>query len=83
MGNLQLCDECAFAAMYDDYTALDYHYDANEADERMKAIKAGLETLGWITPDFGDDGVEEHSMDRCDCCGTNLHGKRYRFEAAA
>ena len=43
--NLVLCADCVHPAVYDDYTALDYHYTADTADEKMKAIKDGLKNL--------------------------------------
>lgn len=81
--DLWLCTDCLLAAVNDDYTGLDYHYDEQEADKRMKKIQAGLDELGThLVPDFDSDtgeGIEEFSRTTCDCCGEWRAGERHRF----
>ena len=74
-----LCDDCRSAAVNGDLTSLDYYLEPEAAAERADAIEAGLERLGWICPDDGDDAEQEHALDACDCCGDRAHGRRWRF----
>jgi len=81
--DLQLCQDCLFAAVNGDFSGLDYHYEKSEADKRQREIVLGLGKLGRnLVPDFDsntDEGIEEFSTRPCDCCGTKLHGSRHRF----
>lgn len=80
--DVRLCADCVQPAVNGDFTSLDYHYSAREADERMSAITAGLEALGYITPwadDDGDHDEDEFSSRPCECCGCTLAGMRLRF----
>lgn len=79
--SIWLCDFCLQAAVNDDYSSLDYHFDQIESAERMLAIAKGLRALGPnLVPDFTDtDGVFEFSTIPCACCGDPLHGARHRF----
>jgi len=40
--NLTFCTDCTMAAVNDDYTGLDYHYNEQEAKQRQAEIVAGL-----------------------------------------
>lgn len=80
--DVQLCEDCVIPAVNGDFTALDYHYTASEADERMAAITAGMDRLGCIVPWSNEDGEgeeDEFSSRDCDCCGSTLAGRRVRF----
>ncbi len=79
--DIWLCEDCMVAAVNDDYTGLDYHYSPLIAHEIMGEIKAGLNELGPnLVPDFDEnDGELEFSNKTCECCGTHLAGKRFRF----
>ena len=76
--NLAFCQECTMAAINDDYTGLDYHYSAYEAEKRAQEIRNGLAGLGAV---YYDDNREsdEFSTRKCDCCGTRLAGRRDYF----
>jgi len=79
MYNLVLCTDCTQAAVNDDYTGLDYHYNQQEAEARMAAVKEGLWRLGpGLSPDTSKDD-EEISNQPCDCCGTHDAGRRVHF----
>ena len=77
--NLALCTDCTQAAVNDDYTGLDYHYNEEDAARRMEEIQAGLVNLGaGLCYDSNQEG-DEFSARRCDCCGTQLAGRREYF----
>ena len=71
-----LCEDCAQAAVNNDLSGLDYYYSPKRARQREREITQGLETLGWVYPTEEED---ELSTDSCDCCETNLAGKRFKF----
>lgn len=75
--NLMFCHDCLFAAVYDDYTGLDYYYSKDEAAEREKAIRDGLNSFDGHAV-IGNDH-DEFSHRQCDCCGSKLHGERWEF----
>jgi len=83
--DLWLCSDCLQAAVNDDYTGLDYHYGPVEAEKRMEEIQAGLSRLGSGLVMDSRDLAEHDNAHRvfttaaCDCCGTKLHGERWRF----
>ena len=81
--NLWFCPDCMIAAVNDDYTGLDYHYNEPEATQRMEAIKTGLAELGpHLVPHFDTETGEGHysfSHIGCDCCNSQLAGEFYRF----
>ena len=83
--DLWLCSECLQAAVNNDYTGLDYHYGPVEAEKRMEEIQAGLSRLGSGLVMDSRDLAEHDNAHRvfttaaCDCCGTKLHGERWRF----
>jgi hypothetical protein len=61
----------------DDYTGIDYYLSGQEADDRVKEIQDGLNRLG-VGLCIGED-EEEFSIEQCDCCHTNLDGRRQQF----
>ena len=69
-----VCEDCVQAIAYDDFSALDYHYEEKEAARREKQIRAGVYTGNgyWV---LGDD-EDEFSKSSCDCCGYQLAGRR-------
>lgn len=75
--DLWFCHDCLFAAVNDDYTGLDYHYNHTDALKRMNAIKAGLNELKGY-PVLNDQEME-FSRIPCDCCKTDLGGSRAGF----
>ena len=77
--NLAFCTDCTMVAVNGDYTGLDYHYSVDEAEKRAQEINDGLAALGGhICYDDNRDS-DEFSTRRCDCCGSNLAGKRDYF----
>lgn len=79
---VKLCHECMIAAISDDYTQLDAHYTGGDDPEgdsckRMNAIVAGIERLGWITPDSTARDPEDPGT--CDCCNVSNNDNRFRF----
>ena len=65
------------AAVNDDYTGLDYSYQEPEATQHRELIQKGLGKWGpYLTMDNGHD---EFSSRKCDCCGTHLAGERHHF----
>lgn len=77
--NLAFCQECTMAAINDDYTGLDYHYSADEAEKRAQEIRNGLAGLGSYVCHDGSKDPDEFSTRRCDCCRSQLAGKREYF----
>jgi len=61
-----VCDECTVGLANDDWSHLDYHHEADEADEVMTRITAMLEILGWLVP-VGD--ADEPGYFDCGVCG--------------
>jgi len=78
IGNLVFCEDCAVAAVNDDYSALDYYYNPEEAVARYNKIRDGLTRLGHVMWD-STRGEDEFSTRPCDCCGTKLAGRRMYF----
>jgi len=75
--NLWFCQDCLHGAVNNDYTGLDYYLEPEQAEQRMKVIKAGLQALnGHPVP---NDKQDDFSRVPCDCCGEKLHGERYGF----
>lgn len=73
---LRVCIDCLGPITYDDYTALDYQYSPEEADQRMRAIQAGMDRIdGHIVAMWGEG---EYSRAACGCCGNTLAGYRYK-----
>lgn len=73
--DIWVCNDCLFAA---------YNGDLSGAREQdIPAVEAGLARLGpYLVPDFNSntgEGIKDHSLGRCDCCGSRLHGQRHRF----
>ena len=76
--NLAFCEDCTMVAVNGDYTGLDYHYSADEAEKREQEINAGLAALGAVYYDSSRES-DEFSTRRCDCCGSALAGRRDYF----
>lgn len=72
----KVCTDCIMAIANDDYTGLDYHYDEDEANQRMDEINQGMKALG---PNIVCMNVEPDSFDvsPCDCCSSKLAGERH------
>lgn len=79
--NLAFCEDCTQAAVNDDYTGLDYHYNEQEAEQRQADIEAGLSRLSLLGAVCYDSTQErdEFSSRPCDCCGSRLAGGRDYF----
>ena len=77
--NLAFCPDCTMVAVNGDYTGLDYHYSAYEAEMREQEINAGLNALGGCVYYDDSKDSDEFSTRRCDCCGSNLAGQRDYF----
>ena len=71
--DLWVCVDCVQAIANDDYSGLDYHYNAVEAEQRMRAIVRGLARGSWV---IGTDH-QEFATSACDCCECPLAGERY------
>jgi len=76
--NLVFCEDCTQAAVNDDHSALDYHYNPEEAVNRYNKIQANLARLGHVMRDPARD-EDEFSTRPCDCCRTKLAGRRLYF----
>jgi len=75
--NFMVCGDCLQAIVNDDYTGLDYHYTAEEVEQRIKAIQDGIKAVkGHIV--CGDEEPETFSIRPCECCGCGLAGERYQ-----
>ncbi|MBT2298195.1 MULTISPECIES: hypothetical protein [Pseudomonas] len=82
MESFWLCDDCLFAAAYEDYSALSLYYTADQIAQRIAALQAGLARLMPISADFDPEsgwGVKTFSSLPCDGCGSPLHGQRHQF----
>jgi phosphoribosylaminoimidazole (AIR) synthetase len=71
-----VCADCIVVIATGDYTALDYCYQADESEKRMKEINSGLSQAGGYVLGGESDRDEEFSRRPCDCCGSSLHGAR-------
>lgn len=77
-----LCENCLFSEAYDDFSALSLSLSEAEADREIQRISDGLTALMPISADFNAEagwGIDDFSRSPCDCCQSELHGKRYRF----
>jgi len=82
MESFWLCDDCLFAAAYDDFSGLSLYYSEAEVEARMAAIHAGIRALLPLSADFDPDtghGIEAFSTSPCDACHCVLHGQRHCF----
>jgi hypothetical protein len=52
MESFWLCDDCLFAAAYEDYSALSLYDTPDEVEKRLAAIQSGLMHLMPISADF-------------------------------
>ena len=77
-----LCDDCLFAAAYEDYSALSLYYTMDESEKRLAAIQRGLMHLMPISADFDAEagwGIKTFSSLPCDGCGSPRLGQRHQF----
>ena len=82
MESFWLCDDCLFAAAYEDYSTLSLYHTADETDKRIATIQSGLARLLPISADFDPEagwGIKAFSLLPCDGCGSPLHGQRHQF----
>lgn len=72
---LLICDDCLIAASNNDYTGMDLVTETR--------VRAGLERLAvneHVVHVVGIDEYAPFSSCRCDCCLTQLAGRRHRAE---
>ena len=76
MINYKVCDDCIMAIANNDFTGLDYYYSEEESRQRMEEIEQGMEELG---PNIvcTDEEPDDFCISSCDCCKTQLAGKRH------
>lgn len=78
--SVMVCSDCHIPVVQGDFTALDFHYQGDEADQRMNEIEAGIASL---TEDIGflsaGEEQEEFSVDSCACCGSPEAGPRFEI----
>ncbi|MCD5992441.1 hypothetical protein KDX38_03500 [Pseudomonas sp. CDFA 602] len=77
-----LCDDCLFAAAYEDFSTLSLYYTTDEIEKRIANIHSGLVRLIPFSADFDPDagwGIEAFSSLPCDGCDSHLQGQRRRF----
>lgn len=69
-----VCSECMIWLVNGDVSGV-------EDAARVEAIQAGERALGeHIVSNFSEgEGEDEFSTAPCECCGTSLHGARYRM----
>lgn len=82
MHTFWLCDDCLWAAAYDDYSALALIHTGEEVEQRYQAIENGLRALGPLSADvdvYQARGVQSFAQTPCDCCHSPPHGPRHRF----
>ena len=74
-----VCDDCTPVLANEDYTHIDYHYDEAEAEAVIARIHQGRDAAGDLIA-VGDSNKDlDFSKRRCDCCGSELHGRRTHF----
>ena len=67
IGDIWLCSDCVFPAVYDDYSSLYHHYEPEEAERRMKEVQRGLARLPGLVADTYDEPHLE-----CSDCGSKF-----------
>lgn len=88
--NIWLCHDCLYVNIYNDYSHLEEpggpkRYEI--ASGLWKWRKASSRIGPHLVPDFGhlrvttadDNGVWDWTLKKCDCCGTEVGGARFRF----
>lgn len=63
--DIWLCVDCEVIAETGDATSLDYYYEPDEAERRLREIEAGLEAL----PGLVSDNTEYQAQMECRECG--------------
>lgn len=82
MESFWLCDECLFAAAYEDYSTLSLYHTADQIAQRIAALPPGLARLIPVSADFDSEagwGINGFSSQPCDGCASPLHGQRHQF----
>ncbi|CAG8864399.1 hypothetical protein [Pseudomonas fluorescens] len=82
MESFWLCDDCLFAAAYEDYSVLSLYYTTDQTEKRIAAIQRGLMHLIPISADFDAEagwGINTFSSLPCDGCGSPRSGQRHQF----
>lgn len=77
---LSVCVDCASVIANNDWSFLALFEDENEAERREQEIAAGIERGYWSLTCVGDeqdDGCDQFSRRRCDCCGDSRAGARH------
>lgn len=75
----QVCDDCTPVLANGDYTHLDYYYDEPVAEAIIERIHQAIEAAGDLIAVGDSDKDLDFSRRRCDCCGSELHGRRTHF----
>lgn len=60
-----LCSTCACGVSNDDWSALDYHHDPEDADRILASITATMELIGWLS----HVGQQDPGYYDCALCG--------------
>ena len=82
MESFWLCDDCQFAAAYEDYSALSLYYPTEETEKRLAALPRGLMHLMPLSADFDAEagwGINTFSSLPCDGCGSPRSGQRHQY----
>jgi hypothetical protein len=81
MESFWLCDDCLFAAAYEDYSTLSLYYTPDEVEKRIAAIQSGLVRLMPISADFDPEaGWGIKPFPRCPVTVVvHPNGQRHRF----
>jgi len=82
MESFWLCDDCLFAAAYEDYSTLSLYYTTDEIEKRIAGLHRGLVRLMPISADFDPEtgrGIRTFSPLPCNGCDSHLNGQRHRF----
>jgi len=82
MESFWLCDDCQFAAAYEDYSALSLYYTTNEVEKRLAALPRELIRLMPLSADFDAEagwGINTFSSLPCDGCGSPRSGQRHQY----
>ncbi|TCV62205.1 hypothetical protein EDB98_113131 [Pseudomonas fluorescens] len=82
MQSFWLCDECLFAAAYEDHSTLSHYRTADQIAQRITALPPGLARLIPVSADFDSGagwGIKPFSSQPCDGCGSPVHGQRHQF----
>ncbi|ROM98645.1 hypothetical protein [Pseudomonas brassicacearum] len=82
MESFWLCDDCLFAAAYEDYSTLSLYYMTDEIEKRIAGLDLGLVRLMPVSADFDPEtgrGIRTFPSLPCNGCDSHLNGQRHRF----